>query len=160
QERDAAVHERHAAAQERDAAVHELTMLREQATTNQWQASGELDATRDELRNARNEIELLVSEVAALRSELEATPGGGDASSALGEELERDRNDRASLEAQIADLLHESGTFSEHRLEWQARLDAVESELVAERARVAELTSQSVSTAAGGAELEERLSRE
>ena len=78
---------------------------------------------------------------------------------ALAEELERYRHDRASLEAQITDLLHESSTFSELRMEWLTRLGAVEHELATERARVAELMEQNAksleelvaSATAGGA---------
>lgn len=131
--------------EERDHLRHELTTANEGYTRSQWElgaASNELATARTDLANTRSELEVAVSELTSLRREVEQLRITGPVSGDVGEELVRQRSDRASLEAQLADMLQESATTTERLLAWQAQRESIELELVTERARVAELATE------------------
>ncbi len=115
---------------ERDHLKQELTTANEHIARSQWQlggASNELSTTQVELANARSELEVAVNELASLRHETDQVQGQSAAPGDAIGELARLRNDRSSLEAQIADLLEENAAMSTAMATAEERVGKLES---------------------------------
>ncbi len=120
---------------ERDYLKAQLAAVSDQLARAAWQADNDAQSSaQQENDNLRSELEVAVGELETLRHELEQLRAAGAVGDA-NEELARHRADRASLEAQIADLLEESAVMSAKSLAWEDQRESS----ARDHARIAEL---------------------
>ncbi|HSI05827.1 MAG TPA: methyltransferase domain-containing protein [Myxococcota bacterium] len=149
--------------QERDHLKHDLAAANEHIARSQWQLGGavnEAGTSEVELANARSELEVAVNELASLRHEAEQLNAGNLTPDELAGELARHRSDRASLEAQIADLLEESAAMSANVMVWEERIATLEGAVNQAEGRASELEAAAARDQAAVAELQDTIAIE